>query len=698
MSTGPLGPPDSPTSDGPGQVTPLEVLRRWDDTAETLYSLTGGPVLSTSAGLEHPATAVDPGGVVRDVRVVVTGSDESADLRTRIVDHMVALGHLRNPNLGVVEALVSVDGGWGVVLPALDGRTLADLIDGGPLPARTAAEIGLEVAWGLAASHAAVVPDKIRPLAVPHGQVLPGHVTVSGFGEVVLTDYNLHHARSAGATPSDDIQSLGQLIVHAIDGAAMPALPADPELARKAIEEDLEALPGLTDELRDLLGEMLDPDPGRRPEVRSVARRLRRIIPQQEGLWLSAWAEASIGLPERERPKIAMPTPTLVAEDLGEALAPDAPTGQGDGKREVDENPQYVKKGRGAGKVKMRFPPLVIGALAVAGLLMMAGGIQVARWYVDLHGPMDMADVPTDQAGPDQAAAAGPAGPGKKGKAGEAPPPDIGPSDVTVLEAEAGIEAKDEGAEERPDRELVETDEAIDPDKKASSPIDDGSVPLDQDAVADDAPGELEAIPGGPPPWPRPAGTLGDFDLFVEVPLAQKLVLKCTNGLTMEGPSAFRAAIMKSTPTECVAEASMRGDIVAQAPIVVDRTLDLICRHGFHTDLRCVERPTGRDLGNELPDAVELEPKLSDIRVRAPLASSMRVSCVGRSEAEDVERLQLTQVGVGPCKVTAELPDGAYAGTFMVVENAEFMCMRDFSGPPDAEGRRPLRCAPSSTQ
>ena len=690
-----IGPHDSPRDAGPGQVTPLEVVRRWDESAETRYSLTGGPRLSTSAGEELPASAVDPGGVVRDVRVVVLLGNEASELRPRIDDHLVALGNLRNPNLGVIEALVKVDEGWGAVLPIHRGRSLLELVDGGPLPARTAAEIGLEVAWGLAATHAAVLPDKIRPLAVPHGNISPAAVHVSGLGEAVLSDFNLHHARTAGAGTTDDIFALGQLIIHAIDGAAMPALPADPEIARRAIEEDLEALPGLSDELRDLLVEMLDPDPGRRPEVRSVARRLRRIIPQQEGLWLSAWAEATIGRPERERPQLAMPTPTLVREDAGDALAADPHTGDPN-KREVEENPTYVKKGRGAGKVEMRFPPLLIGAIALVVLVGAGGAFKLARWWLDLDGPMDMADVATDQAGPDQAAAAGPAGPGKEEKS-IPESTNVAPSDVTVLDVEAGIEAEDETVEERPDRELVETDEAIDLDKKPSSPIDDGSEPLEDDGSAGAELIASAAIPGGPPPWPRPAGTLGDFDLFVEVPLALKIELKCTNGLSMNGPSSFRAAIMKTTPTECVVNANLKGDILAQAPLQVDRTLDLICRHGFHTDLRCVERPTGRDLSLELPDAVELEPRLSDIRVRAPLATSMQVTCIGAGAAEDVERLELTQVGIGPCKITAEMPDGPYSGTFMVTENAEFMCMRDFSGPPTEEGRRPLRCGASST-
>ena len=155
---------------------------------------------------------------------------------------------------------------------------------------------------------------------------------------------------------------------------------------------------------------------------------------------------------------------------------------------------------------------------------------------------------------------------------------------------------------------------------------------------------------------------------------------------------------MKSTKTRCVAQARMRNGVLAQTPIELDQPLDLICRHGFHSDLRCVQRPTGKDLVPVLPDSVALDPSLFDVRVRAPLAVSMRVSCVGRSDARDVERIELSQVSKGLCKVTADMPDGAYSGAFLVKDNSEFVCWRDYAGPLDTDGRRPLRCVSVTAQ
>lgn len=678
-----------------GAAQPLQVIRRWDESAETRYALTGAPPSLGALGTEFPATAVDPGGVVRNVRVVVLPPSEAGELRGRVHENLVALGALRNPNLGAGEATVEVEGGWGLVVPAHDGRQLDDLLEGGPLPARASAELVLEVAWGLAAAHAAVVPDQIRPTAFPHGRVDAGNVSVSGLAEVVLDDYNLHAARAVGSSVADDVFAIAQLFVQLVDGEPMPALPADPSAARRALEEDLRNLRGITDEMRSLITEMLEPDPARRPDVRSVARRLRRLIPQQEGLWLSAWAESTIGVPERERPTLVMPTPALVREEAFSDEVPQAASDpDGPPRVGVDETPPLIKKGRkGEAGVQLRFGPMAMGIGVVLVLMSLVGSVQVARWWLDGDGPMDLADVPTDQAGPDQAAAAGPRSSSGKERGPDDPPPsgaDAPP--VTIIEAEAGLEPVDEG-EERRERELVDSDEAIDTEKAPTSPIDDGSTAARAEQVGSAEPDfGLEV---GPPPWPRPAGTLGEHDLFVEVPLADGLEVRCTNGLSMRGPSRFRAAIMQSTSATCVITATLRGGRTATSTVELDRTRDLICRHGFHETLRCAPRQGQRSDQPEPPPEATLDSVQSDIRVRIPLAQTVDVVCGDgtRDSGVDVEWIALNGVAVGTCRVDATMPDGRYAGAFHVTQNAELICLRDFSGTTDGSGRRPLRCA-----
>jgi hypothetical protein len=679
-----------------GSAVPLEVLRQWDESAETRYALTGEPPELGALGAEYPATAFDPGGVSRDMRVVVLSGLEAGELRGRIHDKLAALGSLRNPNIGAAEATVVVEEGYALVLPHDDGKILDELLEGGPMPARAAAEISLEVAWGLAAAHAAVLPNEIRPKAIPHGAIDATNVSVSGTGEVILRDYNVYAARSLGASTADDVYLLGQLFVHMVEGEPMRPLPADPEAARQALEEDLQNLPGLTDELRSLVTELLDPEPARRPDIRSVARRLRRLIPNQDGLWLSAWAESAIGLPKRERPTLTMPTPTLVAEDPFSDEPQQAQKSRSSAaKPKVDETPPLVRAARkGQGGVQLRFPLPLIGAAILGVAVLLGGGFYLMRFWLDIHGPMDMADTPTNQDGSDKEAMAGPASSSGSEDRKDNPDPSSGPQ-TTVISAEKSIEAEDEDRS-RGKTEVVDSDKAIDLEKAATSPIDDGgdgsrSVPP---GAADAVPVAEEVVEIGPPPWPRPAGTLGEFDLFVEVPLAESVRLRCTNGLSMEGPSPFRAAIMQSTPTTCVAEADLRDGRTSSATVELDRTLDLICRYNYHDTLRCSDRPSGRNVAVPKPSEEDLAGRTAHIRVRIPLALSAEVVCPGdnRASGVDIEWLELSKVAIGRCSVEATMPDGAYQGLFVVTKNAEVMCLRDFSGAPDARGRRPLRC------
>jgi hypothetical protein len=407
--------------------------------------------------------------------------------------------------------------------------------------------------------------------------------------------------------------------------------------------------------------------------------------------------------------------------------------------RDVNETPPLVRVGRrGKARFKVRFAPGMMVALAVVVIMMVAGGFQLARFWLDYHGPMDMADVVTDEAGPSKAAAAGPVAPRQDMPDPEAVANGADVSKgVTVIEAEAGMDVADsEKADEAgPERELVETDEAIDPEKEAS-PIADGAdaEALDADA-APDAPadvgegedGELvavdatadavpldvvpavEAVVEAPEvvfeeyldpveekrrPWPRPAGTLGEYDLFVEVPLAEEVELRCTNGLSMTGSSAFRESITQSTRATCVVSAQMRGDRTLRTSVELVQTLDLICR-SFGDSLRCSERPTGRAVADLFPTEDQLADRLADIRVRTPLARTVDIVCAdgARESGIDMEWTEFSGVPIGSCTVDTTMPDGAYRGTFVVTGNVEIICLRDFSGSPDTKGIRPLRCA-----
>jgi hypothetical protein len=277
----------------------------------------------------------------------------------------------------------------------------------------------------------------------------------------------------------------------------------------------------------------------------------------------------------------------------------------------------------------------------------------------------------TDEAGPDKEAAAGPVSGGGAAKAekreGEAVPGGGG-GPVTLIESERGIEAEEKG--DRPDRERVETDEAI---QTATPP---GETP----------PASPLTLPEGPPPWPRPEGTLGDIDLFVEVALAKETQVRCENGLVSKGPSPERTAMLQITPTICTIHGRFPPDSEASAQIQVQASQDIVCRLGLPGKLRCAPRPAPLQPPPEAPVAAPGE--RVDLDLRVPLARSVEVTCAEnkRQTALIRERILLTDIAQGECRVMATLPDGVQEGTFTLDRSKAVVCLR-------AERAGRLRCS-----
>jgi hypothetical protein len=118
---------------------------------------------------------------------------------------------LQHPHvISVFDVVVHDDRPW-LVMEYLPSRSLATVLaERGPLPAREVAEIGRQVADGLAAAHAA---------GVVHRDVKPGNVLLAEDGRVKLTDFGVSRA-------VDDVQVTRTGLI-----AGTPAFLA-PEVAR----------------------------------------------------------------------------------------------------------------------------------------------------------------------------------------------------------------------------------------------------------------------------------------------------------------------------------------------------------------------------------------------------------------------------------------------------------------------------------
>jgi Tol biopolymer transport system component len=121
-------------------------------------------------------------GRVVAVKVLPASIGKDTDFFTRFQSEARAASALNHPNIVTIHDVGSFDGLSCILMELVEGRTVRELLDGGPPPLKKTLQIAAQVADGLAAAHAR---------GIVHRDLKPENLMVSKDGVVKILDFGL---------------------------------------------------------------------------------------------------------------------------------------------------------------------------------------------------------------------------------------------------------------------------------------------------------------------------------------------------------------------------------------------------------------------------------------------------------------------------------------------------------------------------
>ncbi len=224
------------------------------------------------------------------------GDEEFVERFRREAQNAASLSH---PNMvSIYDRGETEDGTYYIAMEYLPGGTLKDrLVRRGPLPARTAAAVALQIAEALKAAHDS---------DVVHRDIKPHNILITESGDIKVTDFGIARAASSSTMtktgsiigtahylspeqamgepvrPTSDLYSLGVVLYEMLTGE----LPYDAEtpigIAMKHVNgemrEPIEVDPSIPSGINAVVMKLLSRDPGDRyPDAAALTADLERV-------------------------------------------------------------------------------------------------------------------------------------------------------------------------------------------------------------------------------------------------------------------------------------------------------------------------------------------------------------------------------------------------------------------------------------